>query len=265
MKIDVIIPHINKPALLEKCLNLYKENCDPAITNVIVIDNASEPPLQNNIYGSVVRYPDNLGMIKSLEEAKKMSTADILIYTHSDTFYYEKGWDAKVVKAFEANPKLGLMGIVGGAVASPDGGRGNMYCSFRNGHLHGNQTPEGIHFVALLDGCSLMFRRTALDSFEIDKAFYPHHFYDKDWCLEVLTRGWNVAVIAMDCEHLGGQITIGGQHYQQWADEYLTKNKIETKETGDIYFYLENEKRYIDKWKHLLPIVVNADGTYSHQ
>lgn len=263
MKIDVIIPHINKPALLEKCLGLYRDNCNPDITNVIVIDNGSEPPLENNIYGSVVRYPDNLGMIKTLEEAKKMSTAEILCYTHSDTFYYEPGWDAKVVEAFQADPKLGLIGIVGGTQATADGGRSNMYCSFRNGHMHGNQTPPGLHYVALLDGCSLIFRREALDSFEIDKGFYPHHFYDKDWCLEVLTRGWKVAVMAMDCEHLGGQITIGGQHYQKWANHFLEENKIDTHQNGDQYFYTENEKRYINKWKDKFPISVNKDGTYT--
>ena len=148
MKIDVIIPHINHPNLLRECLELYKENCNPELTNVIVIDNGSDPPLRNDIYGSVTRNEDNLGMIKTLEQAKQISSADILIYTHSDTFYFEKHWDEKVLKAFQDNPKLGLLGIVGGAIATPDGGRGEMYCSFRNGHLHGNQTPPGVHFVA---------------------------------------------------------------------------------------------------------------------
>lgn len=260
--IDVIIPHINKPELLEKCLKLYAETCDKSLTRVLVIDNGSDEPLKNDIYGDIIRFEDNLGMIQSLEVAKQHSTAEILIYTHSDMFYYEKGWDHKVMEAFRKDEKLGLLGTVGGMEASPDGGRGSMYCSFRNGHLHGTQTPEGVHYVALLDGCSLMFRRTALDSFEIDKTFFPHHFYDKDWCLEVLTRGWRVGVIAMDCEHLGGQITIGGQKYQGWATDYLKKHNIQTKETGDNYFYQQNEKRYMEKWRSLLPIMVAKDGSY---
>lgn len=264
-KIDVIIPHINKPPLLQQCLKLYAETCNPELTRVIVIDNGSDEALVSNIYSNciVVRNDDNLGMVKTLEQAKALSNAEILIYTHSDTFYYQKGWDQMIVDEFEKNPKLGLVGIVGGTSATGDGGRGGMYCSFRNGGLHGVPTPPGVHFVALLDGCSLMFRRAALDSFELDKRFLPHHFYDKDWCMEVLTRGWNVGVIGMDCEHLGGQITVGGQKYQPWADKFLIDNNHQTEKTGDQYFYSENERLYIEKWKDYFPVNVNADGSYT--
>lgn len=260
-KIDVIIPHIDKQELLDTCLTHYAQCCDPNLTNVIVIDNGSSVPLVNNIYGSVVRMEENLGMVLSLEKAKELSTAEILIYTHSDMFYYDKGWDKKVADAFDADHNLGLLGVVGAQIASENGGRANVFCSFRGGHVHGNQTPAGVHAVALLDGCSMMFRRTALDSIEIDKKFYPHHFYDKDWSLEVLTHGWRVGVIAIDCEHLNGQVSCFGS-YQSWANEYLKKEGIATDITGDLYFYYENEKRYSKKWNPHMPIIVSSDWSY---
>lgn len=261
MKIDVILPHIDKQELLDKCLSFYKENCNPEITNVIVIDNGSTVPLKNEIYGSVVRVEDNLGMIQSLVFAKKISKADILIYSHSDMFYYDKDWDKKVVKAFTDDEKLGLLGTVGGSIAMTDGGRGDMYCSFTDFYNHGAKTPEKIPYVALLDGCSMMFRRTALDSFEIDETFYPHHFYDKDWSLEVLTHGWKVGVIDVSCAHLSTGVT-SGIGYSNWADNYLAKRGIEMETSGNHYFYLENEKKYLKKWMPLLPIYVQKDGSY---
>ncbi len=259
IKIDVIIPHINKQELLNQCLQLYKDTCDAQLTNVIVIDNGSTVPLTNDIFGTVIRYENNLGMIQTLLEAKKLSKAEILIYNHSDMFIYEKGWDKKVYEAFCNDSKLGLLGVVGASVAADNGGRSDVLCSFRGGHVHGIQTPAGCHYVALLDGCCMMFRRAALDSFTIDETFYPHHFYDKDWSLEVLTHGWHVAVIDMDCQHLNGQVA-NAETYQKWATDFVKEKGIDTQFHGDLFFYYENEKKYLSKWKHLLPIIVNKNG-----
>lgn len=264
MKIDVVIPHIGNQELLNKTLSLYKENCNPEITSVIVIDNGSAEPLVNEIYGRVVRFNENLGMIDGLEQAKILSDAPILMYTHSDMLYYEKGWDQRVIDAFKANEKLGLVGIVGATEAHLGGGRGEVHLSFRNWQPHGYLTPrEGVTQVALLDGCCMIFRRSALDSFEIDKGFMPHHFYDKDWSLEVLSHGWNVGAINIDCEHLSGQVA-NFTDYQDWANEYLRKRGIDNKGlTGDMYFYYANEARYNQKWADsgILPVFVSTDGT----
>lgn len=264
VKIDVVIPHINKQDLLNQCLQLYKDTCDPELTNLIVIDNGSPVPLTNNIFGTVIRYENNLGMIQTLLEAKKLSTAEILIYNHSDMFIYEKGWDKKVYDAFCKDNKLGLLGTVGASIASGDGGRGGVFCSFRDGHVHGVKTPAGVHYVALLDGCSMMFRRTALDSITIDETFFPHHFYDKDWSLEILMHDWHVGVIDVDCQHLSGQVA-NAETYQKWATDFVKEKGIETDKHGDLYFYKENEKKYIAKWQNLFPIIVNVDGSVKTQ
>jgi hypothetical protein len=252
MTIDYVLPAIGQQELLNRCLHHLLTNAE-GWPEFYVIDNGSEPPLalSNDYDAKVCRQETNLGMIESLAFAMSISHADILVYSHTDFLIYERGWDWKLKHYFEADDKLGLIGAVGARVAAENGGREEVFCSFRDGEKHGIKTPQGIHAVALLDGCFMAFRRRDLDRIGIDRSFSPHHFYDKDWSLSFALNGARVGVIDLDCEHLGGQ-TSCRPDYQEWANAKDPKG-------GDRSFYLANEQRYIAKHQDVFPVRVNEE------
>lgn len=258
MTIDYFIPAIGQQELLDRCVHELVSGAT-GFTRVHIIDNGSERPLLKHDGGgckqcffnsSIHRLENNLGMIESLAYAMENCMADILVYSHSDFFIHEQGWDDKLRRFFLDDPKLGLIGAVGARVAAANGGREEVFCSFRNGHEHGMQTPAGLHPAAILDGCFMAFRRRDLDRIGIDRTFSPHHFYDKDWSLTFTLAGARVGVMDLDCEHLGGQTSCRPQ-YQEWA----YKNAV----NGDQSFYDRNEAKYIGKHKDVFPVRVNAD------
>lgn len=251
MRIDYFIPAIGQQEMLQDCIDELRKNQQHGDTEIHVIDNGSNPPLEIRD-AKVHRFEDNLGMIESLVAAKRLSNAEILGFAHSDFFIHEFGWDSRLVQAFSSDPKLGLVGAVGARIAALNGGRAEVYCSFtRDGEVHGYQTPPGVHPAVLLDGCMMVFRRTVLDALNIpDTRFRTHHFYDRDWSLQTAVGGWKVGAICLDCDHLGGQ-TACRDDFQKWINE----------RGGEQKMYEENEALYLNKWKHVLPVSVDSKWT----
>lgn len=255
MTIDYFLPAIGNQALLDECLFHLCRNLDNfGSTSLHIIDNGSAGPLVIDPvvrqYCTLHRQEENLGMIESLVFAMRNSTADVLVYSHTDFFIYEAGFDSTIAAYFEADDRLGLIGAVGAAVAAANGGREDVLCSFIDGHRHGVKTPPGIHPAAILDGCFMVFRRRDLDRVGIDRSFKPHHFYDKDWSLGFTLAGVRVGVMSLYCQHRGGQTSCRPE-YQQMADA----------KGGDHSFYLENEAKYIAKHAPDFPVRVNPDWT----
>lgn len=248
MRIDYFIPAIGQPELLDECLSKLRANQQHGDTEIHVIDNGSQIPLVND-KAKIWRQEQNLGMIESLVFSKQHSNAEILIYAHSDFLIHEFGWDSRVVQAFIKDPKLGLLGTVGGTVAAANGGRENVFCSFRDGFVHGHQTPSGVHPAVMLDGCWMAFRRAALDRAKIPDVSYKfHHFYDRDWCIAIAADHWRTGVISLDCEHLGGRTSCQSECQEDFA-----------RHGGEQKIYNENEALYLAKWAHLLPISVDRN------
>lgn len=239
--------------MLMSTIDLLIDGRSDMSTAIKVIDNGSETPLNLNssLADDLIRNESNVGMIESLQQAKDNCTADILAFFHSDLLIHEGGWDAKIIQAFESDPRLGLLGVVGGSVAASNGGRANVLCSFRNGHAHGQQTPPGVHPAVLLDGCCMIFRREAMNAIP-DDGFPAHHFHDKDWSVQMIMNGYRVGVIQLDCEHLGGRTSCQPEcqeSFKKWG--------------GEQAIYEASERRYLQKWGAMLPIRVDAAYNYS--
>lgn len=251
MTIDYFIPALGQQEMLAQVTTELDLRTRGSGTRLIVIDNGSATPICEPLLAidELIRNDDNLGMVATLAQAKEHSVADILIYAHSDFFIYEDGFDFTIAEFFAFHPRLGLIGAMGCRVAEANGGRSECFCSFRDGHVHGQQTPEGLHAIGMIDGCFLAFRRQMLDELNIpDESFGPHHFYERDWVLTAVTSGWRAGVINMDCVHLSGK-TACQPEAQAWFDKHGGEQKI----------YNENEARYLAKWRHVLPLRVAPD------
>jgi len=248
MKIDVFIPAIGQEGLLNKTLGLLYKNSTHD-TGFYVIDNASKEPLEA-IGATVIRNEENLGMVGSLRQAVEYSEAEILVYLHSDFFLYESGWDTKLVAAFEADPKLAVLGVVGAPRADKNGGRSGTVCAFRNAHEHGSRPTQHITPVALLDGCFGAYRRAFLENIDWEEfEENGYYFYDKDISLTLTMQALHVGVINFDCEHLGGQTSCRPEF----------SNTLTEKGESHDTIYDRSEKRYLAKWGHVLPVAVRND------
>jgi len=253
MTLDVFIPAISGEDVLNQCVWKLVENRVHKETLLFVIDNGSKRPIweEGDRPATVIRNDSNVGMVESLQQAKRICDGDILMFMHSDFMVHERGWDDKILSAFKADPKLGLLGAVGGSVAATNGGRANVLCSFRDAHVHGTPTPHGVHPAVLLDGCCMIFRKSAMDGIP-ELNFPAHHFHDKMWSIQMVMNGYRVGVIKLDCDHLGGRTSCQPEcqeSFKKWG--------------GEQAIYNSAERKYLEKWGPLFPMSVDANWNYS--
>lgn len=251
MKVSAYIPALGQQEILDECVELLATNSTLSDTKLFVIDNASKTPLKSQ-YAFIIRNEENAGMVGSLRQAVQHSDADVLCYLHSDMFIFEPGWDAQILQAFEADPKLGMLGVVGAEVAEANGGRSLVHCAFRDWVKHGHKPTKKITPVAILDGCCLIMRRELLLTGDLlDETLPSHHFYDKSLSLAFTMASHRVGVIDLDCAHISGQTSCRPE-YQDWAQ----KNH-----GGDDMIYHRAEQHYLNKWGPCFPVRVMPDWT----
>lgn len=196
----------------------------------------------------------NLGVIGSYQHAYQTLTApeivappDILAYIHDDVTIREKGWDQRVLKEFE-DPAVGVVGF-GGALlhGSPDIykkayeisqlGRGLYASNVDDAEVHGERF-RGERTVAVLDGFSLVVRRTLLDhagGWPVDR-YPPHHVYDY-WIAAIAHRlGYRVRLVGVRCHHHGGGTAVS-REYQEWAAKTRWGSDAEMHRQGHLMIY----------------------------
>lgn len=257
MTIDYFIPCIGGQELLNECKDILLNASDPTHdTNYFVIDNGSKVPIQVSWWARLIRNGENLGMVKTLRQCMDLSKADILIFAHSDFLLYEDLWNAKISARFEADPKLGLIGAVGAERAEKNGGRSNVWCGFRDGHLHGwKPETSALKPVVLLDGCFMAFRRSAMDAAGIPEVPFPrHHFHDKHWSLQMVVSGYRVGVLQMDCEHFGGQTSTRPECQESFQAD-----------GGEQAIYDAAERQYLERFGPILSVSVDSQWNYTKQ
>lgn len=254
--ITVYIPAIGQQEYLDQALSLMIQNSDRDDTKFVVIDNGSKEPLKSYFdQVEIIRNEENVGMLASLQQARDHCTSEILIMTHSDMMIYEKGWDDMIAFAFHLDPKLGLLGLAGARVATPDGGRAETYTSFRSWEAHGKKTPyASIIPCALLDGCFMAFRKLAMIDTNIPTRTDVNGYlflYDKGQSLRMTMASWHVGVIGIESEHFGGLTSCR----EEFNDTLRKKN------THLDEMYRESEALYINEWRECFPVRVSDDWT----
>jgi glycosyltransferase involved in cell wall biosynthesis len=250
MTLDVFIPAIGQQELLDQTIQHLVDNDVLDSTWYYVIDNGSKTPLQSEI-ADVIRNEENLGMVGSLRQAMEYSDAEILIYLHSDMLIFEPGWDTQLIEAFESDPKLAALGVVGAVQADSNGGRSGTVCAFRDGHLHGSKPSQHITPVALLDGCFMALRRAYLENFDWDTLEENGYLfsYDKGLTLALTMQSLHVGVIDFDSQHLGGRTSCQTEFHDTLKEKGSDLDSM----------YRDSERRYIERWKDTLPVRVRSD------
>lgn len=294
MRTAAIIPVLNQFVITEQSLKFLSQD-DPRPFELIVLDNDSEFEFTTQMPGvKVVRNETRYGPYQSFWSGLSNTDAEFLAFFHSDVFVYEKDWWKRVEEEFDKNPKLGLIGFVGSNEIDQAGGRGlGTASNFQGRSTTANITPiqdidvlhpvedqvemktwtgspaevhgkriTGIMKAAVVDGCVMILRRSVLEQIPFRENFPPHHFYDRLLSTEVLERGFEVAVLGIEFDHISGQTANQESAYHNMAKEWATKHHITPGGIGtnwDSVIYQEAERQWLSEYrdqKHIVPIKV---------
>ncbi len=276
MKATLVIPFFNQLQNAKGPIGSLRYTTSDE-TEWMVIDNNSTDSVEEFVRKFIkpkklnyLRNNENLGMLKTLQQAYENCETEILALTHNDVFIYEKDWDQRILKYFREMPDLGGVGFFGcqgcgqGAERIQDipfhlppttmAGMSNML----EGELHGFRMEKDWHPVAVFDGFFMCFRMEMLKKVGgFDQRYHYHHVYDRDASLESLRQGYKNIVVNVPCHHLCG-LTANQAEYQKWID-----NKVKTTDfTGDKWTHDENHKLFAEKWGSVLPVYVQDDFSF---
>ncbi len=249
--LDICFPVLNQEESTQMALNSFKRTQDDQSNRYIIVDNGSKRFVREWLLGLsgddfVIKNDNNVGLPKAMNQARKISTADYILFTHTDVEMFEQGWDAKIKKILTDLGSVGVAGFFGAkGLGTHDIYKTEYYmqqlirtrtiagtrCRL-DPRVHGHYQFDGeIESCAVLDGFALIVRK---DLLFWDKS--PHHNYDNDICLESINKGFQNIVINMDVMHYGGRTDVN----EDWASEF-GKSKAEIHAQSHIPLY--------EKWK----------------
>lgn len=282
--ISLVIPFIDQHEFLDRCLDNIRRFTTAEI-EIVLINNGGKSykpkhdvPSNRNHTMVLVDNLTNIGVLKTFQQGLEVSSGDIICFIHSDVLIHESGWNERVEFAFAADPGLGLAGLIGARGCFPDGGRegtmsnmsgevwGGCECHDVVARHHG-ELMMGTAPAATLDGVGMFFRRTALEEvakktniFAEDRP--PHHWYDRNICMNFLEQGWRIKVLGIKFDHWSGATANQSPEYHDYAKEWCEKRNIPLEDgNSDLTVYKVGEKQFFEEWSPKLPVTVDDNFT----
>lgn len=279
-KLSIVFPVLNQIPLARTAIGFARMNLsEDSNAELIIIDNGSKTPFAPQVLPAeqeiIIRHEDTIGVYPTFWDALTDATGDVIAYLHSDLIVSEKDWDKRVLKAFEDDPELGMIGFIGSSEIDAAGGRGYKTTSNFQGdtyydndglghvkdwhgspaHIHGF-TNRGFTNAAVVDGCAMIFRRSVLESIPQRPDFPPHHFYDRLLSCEVRERGYKVGVLGIACDHISGQTVCNELAYHYFAMDWCKAHNVEIPDGNhDTALYKEAERQFLKEYRDEKPFV----------
>jgi hypothetical protein len=271
---------------------------------IVIINNGSDVGYGSFIGCDVINNKENIGFYRPLQQLyDRYPDEELIGLIHNDMVIYEYGWDTRMAHSFAMDDKLALVGMCGSSEIDDRGGRGGgTVCFFRGGQVivgdkmitgqnqaAGRRTTDLVP-SACLDSLFMMFRREAIPDLVTSEDPWEDitlaHFYDRIWPVRLIEKGWHVATLGVEVDHLGGMTSTGNMRYREdcikWLDERGIAWRIndngegiiaaEANDTRNIpsgnpetSMYLVAERRYLDEYrdqKHFIPCRIHGDYRY---
>ena len=145
-----------------------------------------------------IRWPENMGFLRSCNAAAKLAKGDFLFFLNNDTEILPGAVDT-LVELFDARPDAGL---VGSKLIYPDGrlqeAGGIMWrdgSAWNYGNLSDPQRPEFnyVREVDYISGAAIMLPRALWEEMGgFDEHFLPAYCEDSDLAFRLRAAGWKV-------------------------------------------------------------------------
>lgn len=269
------IPVVNQHNLTQKCFDLLVKNTSLyGDVRIVFIDNASDTPLEipydhNSLLPfDILRNVENRGcFFPLLQLYYTYQDADFIGIMHNDVFILEQGWNERVLQAFDDNPDLNLLGFAGSDQADVAGGRGtgtmhNFMGTF--GQPQGNSKRiTDLQPAVLLDSLFMMFRRDAIPFLDINDDILLYHFYDKIWSMRMLEQNFDIGVLGVKIDHIGGMTANADEKYGEDAKLFCQIKGIPLIDNdAEKSLYYEGERRLLEEYrdeKEFIPCRIDSD------
>jgi GT2 family glycosyltransferase len=277
--LTIAIPIMDQLSDAIGILKLLRDNTSRA-TEFLIIDNGSTDPVEdvfrNYIKPSKLNYirnEQNIGLVKTMQQAYENCQTEYLAIMHDDVFIYEKDWDVTVLQLIKSMGNIGVAGFfgvqgigkVGERIQDVDkSGQAPGMSNMLEAEKHGMRLKTDWHPCATVDGFTMIIDMELLrKTGGFDQRYKYHHYYDRDICLESLRHGYNNIVIGVSCHHLSGLTANRGQ-YQTWIDSQTAQSREgdEKGRTGDKWTHDTNAELFFNKWKEVTPLYVLEDFSF---
>lgn len=276
MSIRIVIPYMGNDDLTRTCVNQLIDTIRDGNTRITLWHNGSESSLSSLDFGFPVEFiqsSQNVGFYYPLLPIYESHSEDIIVMMHNDLFIYEEGWDRRLADAFFNNNQIGLVGLVGSNEIDGAGGRGlGTMLNFRGQGIdqwRGQPASAGkkvtkLYPAAVLDSLFMAFRRECVPLLSINSSIALAHFYDKIWSCRIIESGFKVAVLGIECDHLGGQTLVLDQGYADDCDAWLKKHGYKTDFKGydpSAEMYFVAERRFLSEYrdvKRMIPLKIDS-------
>ena len=194
-------------------------------------------------------------MTAGYNKGMNSSDARYKVYMHQDVFILSRDFISVVTGAFEADPSLGILGVIGATNYPPSG---NFVTAWNFGALTSMMSiprfdepnaGEAVRYATALDGLILI---TQYDVPFRDDLFTGWDFYDVSICFEHKRMGYNVGII---CRSYGDPVCHHDAEACKIMDYYYFRD-VMAAEYADIFPFepganLEAENEHIAHKKAL--------------
>ena len=179
------------------------------------------------------------GICEAYNIGAKRASGNVTVFVHEDVFFMEPGWGPKLLAKYEADDRLGLVGVAGAQYLDETlpfwPGSGRPFVRGRVVH----QIDENDKFymtiyhrdwadteVVAVDGLFLAIRSAVLKYIQFDAhTFDKFHLYDMDICMQVGRTHKVIVTYDILCKHLSrGSFNDVWRHY---AEKFTTKYAAE--------------------------------------
>ena len=245
--ISVVLVVYNQLALTRACLASLRGTSEPF--ELAVVDNASTDGTDAFFHSAALpfanryhRNPENVGLIRALNQGAALAGGDMLCFLHNDTEMRDVRWLYRLRTALQ-EPGVGLAGLYGARRLRRDGryvGRTIVHALDGAGNLRADVVD-----VAAVDGVCLCVPRAVLEEVGgFDEAYGFFHGYDRDLSFAVRESGRRCVVVNAPFVHHGGGTRTGT------AAPVRPREDLEQRRAALA--------RFADKWKRRLPSDVRS-------
>jgi GT2 family glycosyltransferase len=198
MKVSIIIPVWHGETVIFDCLQAIHFYSDPAIMEIICVNNAS-PDNSTEVIAQfpqvrLLEQPVNMGFAGGVNIGLMAAQGDLLVLLNQDCLVHE-GWLTAVIATFAQSPQTG---IVGGLIFHADGSLDHAGAYISRPRAYGvHETavtnPSAPYPVDYVTGALFAIRRAAWQTIgPLDDSFYPGYFEESDYCYRARHHGYEI-------------------------------------------------------------------------
>lgn len=184
--LDIIMPCRFKPEITKVCIDSVNSYTDLPINWIVIQDGQDEEmarvlsKIGVKIYNKIAR-----GWVNAINEGMKYAENDYVLFLNDDVVA-TPGWIIKMLRHFENNPKLGVIGPVTNQIDN------NQHINYQSQYSF-EETKE-------LIGYCMLFKKEVLDKLKEKDGFYMDPIFglggqdDSDICWRIRELGYQVGI-----------------------------------------------------------------------